>query len=246
MKRLLVPTVLAALAFVGQSALSQTVPINVHIATAVQSLATTNPTVAEVSDFTAVADSSGSLAGTYIKFCSQGDAHCYAPWFKVSGTGTAPVITGYTAVEVDITTDDTDSTIAGLLRTTLNAAPYTTYFTITGATTHLIVTNVAKGTATDGNVGTSGFSVSKTQGVSSSLAVASVEPRAMGWRICNQAVQTSTWLAVGQAADTETDGVRLGKGKCYDCPSCSPSTLTVTRVSGQAASAEYSVVQFKQ
>lgn len=242
MKKLLLALIML---FNSLIAVGQTVVPGTVIKSITFSQSTAGVTVAEVSDFTAVADTAGSLAGTYFKFYNP-NAVCYAPWFKVSGTGTAPTVTGCTAVEVDISTNDANTAVASAARTVLNAAPYTTYFTITGATTHVIVTSVLKGAATDGNVGTSGFSVSKTQGVSGVVAAATTVAGVMGYRICNNAVNTSTWLAVSKSAlDPELAGVRLAKGQCLDCPSCTKSNLDGTYVSSQAASNGYSVVQFK-
>lgn len=239
--------ILAAVALaLPLTARAETVTVNTASSSQTFTQITAVPTVAEASDFTAVADTAGSLAGTYLKFYDP-NAVCYAPWFKVSGTGSAPTVTGCTAVEVDITTGDTAATVGGALRTALNTAPYTTYFTITGATTHLIVTSVLKGVATDGNIGTSGFTVSKTQGVSG-VAVGSsdIVPASIGWKACNASANVSTWMAVGKAVDPETDGARLGPGKCYDCPSCVADTLRHATFSSQAASNVITVVQFKQ
>lgn len=230
-------------------AVAQTIPPGSRAGEVSFVAGTATPTVAEASDFTAVADTAGSLAGLTFRFYDASDAHCYQPWYKVSGVGSAPTAsTGCTLVEVDIATGDTATTVGGATRTALNTAPYSTYFAITGATTHVIVTSLTKGTATDGNVGTSGFAISKTQGVSSSLAIApsSILPAVLGWRICNASANTSTWMAVGKATDTETDGARIKPGACYECPTCSPSDLRLAKVSAQAASNAYAVVQFKQ
>lgn len=206
--------------------------------------------VAEASDFTAVADTAGSLGGTTFRFYSAGDAKCYQPWYDVDNGSVAPTAsTGCTLVEVDIATGDTATTVAGNTRTVLNAAPYTTYFAITGATTHVIVTSLTKGAATDGNVGTTGFSISKTQGVSGALAIAAADvlPDLLGWRICVDDVQTSTWIALGETAlDPLLDGVRVGKGECLECLNCSGASLRAIYTSSQAASGAYSVTQFKK
>lgn len=211
---------------------------------------TANPAVAEASDFTAVADVGGALGGKAFRFYSAGDAQCYEVWYDVDNGSSAPTATsGCTLVEVDIAEDDTDATVAGNTRTVLNAAPYNTYFAITGATTHVIVTSLLKGAATDGNVGTSGFSVSKTQGVSSTAAIASASILSGGvsWKICNDAVQTSTYLTVGNSSlDAEVDGVRLGKGACLVCAYCSGSALRDLKVTSQAASGTYTVVQTRK
>lgn len=236
----------AAVTFEAQA---QTVPPGTVIGKVEFSKGQATPTVAEASDFTAVADSSGSLGGTSFRAYSAGDAYCVQPWYDVDNGSTAPTAaSGCTLVEVNIATDDTAATVAGNTRTALNTAPYNTHFAVTGATDHVILTSLTKGAATDGNIGDSGFSVSKTQGVSGAVAIAAADvvPGLMGWRICNYAVNTSTWLAVGETIDPETDGLRLGKGKCYDCPSCSPQSLKDIKLSSQAAANDYSVTQFKQ
>lgn len=78
------------------------------------------------------------------------------------------------------------------------------------------------------------------------IASASVTGNVYGFLVCNDPVNTSTYLAVGQAADVSTDGVRLGKGKCYVCENCKPAVLKLLKVEGQAASNGYSVIQFKR
>ncbi len=234
--------------FVTYSASAQTVPARIkNVGLYHSTLA--GLTVAEASDFTAVADTAGSLSGKYFYFYSADDAKCYQPWYNVDSVGVAPTaVTGCTLVPVVITTGDTDATVAGNTRTALNTAPYSTYFAITGATTHVIVTSLTKGAASDGNIGTSGFSVAKTQGVSSIVAIASAS--VLGnvgfWKICNDAVNTSTQLYVGKATDTESDGVALDKGACFVCAECTGAALKLMRVSGQAASNGYSVIQYQK
>ena len=85
-------------------------------------------------------------------------------------------------------------------------------------------------------------------GTTAGLAIpgASVTGNVQGWRICNDGVPgASTYLAVGQATDPLTDGIRLGPGKCYLCLQCTAGLLKATRVVGQAAANTYSVLQFK-
>lgn len=235
----------------GVRANAQTVPSNARIGEQAFDRGTSVATVAEASDFTAVADVAGSLSGTYFYFYSAGDAVCYQPWYDVDNGSTAPTaITGCTLVEVDIATADLATTVAGNTRTVLNASPYTTYFAITGATTHVIVTSLTKGTATDGNIGTSGFSVSKTQGVSSveALADSEIVSKLMAWSICNDADNgSSDWLAVGKSAlDADSDGVRLAEGECFKCPSCTAKTLRDAYVSSEGGSNGYSIVQYRE
>lgn len=205
-----------------------------------------DPTVAEVGDFTAVADTAGSLAGTYFTFHTALDATYYAAWYKVSGSGVAPVVAGATLVEIDISTGDTAATVAGTSRTTLTSA--LPDVTVSGATTHIILTSNAKGVATDANVGTSGFTVSKTQGVSSTrLALdADIATNLVGWQVCNDGVNTSTALYISKGADPSSSGRSIMPGKCHQCEQCSDKILSQLYVSAQAASNGYSVLQFKK
>ena len=85
-------------------------------------------------------------------------------------------------------------------------------------------------------------------GTAAALAIpgASVTGDVQGWRICNDGVPgASTYLAVGQATDPLTDGLRLGPGKCYSCLQCTAGLLKAARVVGQAAANGYSVLIFK-
>lgn len=87
-----------------------------------------------------------------------------------------------------------------------------------------------------------------TVGTSTALAISAsaVSPGLLGWKLCNDAVNTSTYLLVGEAVDVSTDGRMLGPGKCHECPNCSPATLKAVKVEAQAASNGYSIVQYKQ
>jgi hypothetical protein len=78
---------------------------------------------AEQFEITTVADVAQSLAGKYLTFCDPNTdgGTCWAPWFKVSGTGTAPVLSGYTLIEVDINTNDSASVVGTTLYTAVNA-----------------------------------------------------------------------------------------------------------------------------
>lgn len=78
------------------------------------------------------------------------------------------------------------------------------------------------------------------------IASASVLPALQAWAICNDAVNASTYLIVGEAADAATDGRTLLPGACYECPNCTPATLKAMKVKGQAAANGYSVIQYKQ
>jgi hypothetical protein len=87
-----------------------------------------------------------------------------------------------------------------------------------------------------------------TVGTSTAAAIpgASIGGNVMGWKICNDAVNTSTYLLVGTAADAATDGTMLGLGACYVCENCTSSLLAGMKVKGQAASNGYSVIQYRK
>ena len=207
---------------------------------------TATPTVAEVYTVQCVADVAGSLAGKYFTFYTAADAVKYVAWYKVSGSGTAPVVSGATLVEVDITTGDTADNVASATNTAVDALAGVSSTVLTDTVT---ITNDAKGAATNVAANTSGFTVGvSTAGVSSSdaIASASVLGDVVTWKICNDAVNTSTYLLVGKATDTETDGTSLDKGQCLTCVNCRGDMLRALKVSAQAASNGYAVVQYRK
>lgn len=87
-----------------------------------------------------------------------------------------------------------------------------------------------------------------TAGTTASLAIpsTSVSPNLLAWKLCNDAVNTSTYLFVGKAADPATDGTQLAPGACYVCPNCVATTLKTINVKAQAAANGYSITQYKQ
>lgn len=87
-----------------------------------------------------------------------------------------------------------------------------------------------------------------TVGTSAAAAIpgASVGGNVLAWKVCNDAVNTSTYLLVGLAADPATDGTMLAPGACYVCENCTTDLLKSLKVKAQAASNGYSVTQFRQ
>ena len=78
------------------------------------------------------------------------------------------------------------------------------------------------------------------------IAPASVGGNLLSFKICNDPINTSTYLYVGQATDPSTDGVMLDKGQCFVCENCKGSVLKSMRVIAQAAANNYSIVQYRQ
>ena len=110
---------------------------------------------------TAVADSSGNLAGKYWTFSDQYNNN-YVVWYVISGSGTQPSLTGalsgYIPIQVSCATNDNSTTVGGNTRTALAAA---TNVTISGSTSSIIVTGNLTTTSFSNlpSAGTSGFTV---------------------------------------------------------------------------------------
>lgn len=87
-----------------------------------------------------------------------------------------------------------------------------------------------------------------TVGTSAALAIAaaSVGGNSVKFMVCNDAVNTSTFLEVSSGADPATDGIRLGLGQCFVCENCSNALLKALNVKAQAASNGYSVIQYRE
>lgn len=102
-----------------------------------------------------VADVAGSLAGTYFLLQSQ-SGNKYAMWFKVSGSGSAPVVPGYTASEVDIATGNSAAVVGGALAAAIAALNSGNDFTTSGTTT-ITVTNKTAGSFTLASDVSTGF-----------------------------------------------------------------------------------------
>lgn len=127
---------------------------------------TTQPSAA-ITNVTCVADSSGSLNNTYFTFNSAGDAYKFYVWYNINSAGTDPAVAGRTGIEVDAATNATANTIAANTRTAIAAnATAASVFTVTGATSHVILTDIQYGLSTDAADGTAapGFSYVITEG----------------------------------------------------------------------------------
>lgn len=122
----------------------------------------------EVTDVTLVADSGGSLNSTYWTFNTAGDTYGYYVWYNINSAGVDPAVSGRTGIQVTGATNATATTLATATRAAINASTAVTsgYVTVSGATTHCILTNAQVGQCTNAaNGGASpGFSYSITQG----------------------------------------------------------------------------------
>lgn len=120
-----------------------------------------SPLAAEDFTVTMVGDVAGSLASKSFVFALPNAAGGtnYTPWYKVSGTGTAPGCCG-NLVEVDISTGDSAATVATATYNAVIAvgAPITTNITLTDLGGAVQFVAVAQGTANLVQMQDSGFS----------------------------------------------------------------------------------------
>lgn len=232
------------LLFVSSSAFSETIT---RAAITTFTRGTAGIEVKEISTLEARADVAGNLGGKYFVIYSALDAVKYAIWYDV-GSSVAPTVSGATLVKATITADDTAATVATATKTALDAITGTPFVT-TRDTATLTITNSGYGVTTDIAAGTAAMTqcVKATDGVNATDAIAdaSVVGNLRGFTVCNDAVNTSTYLQLGFSTVITTTGTRLGKGQCFECVECKAGILKTLRVSSEAASNGYSIVQFK-
>jgi hypothetical protein len=120
----------------------------------------------EITDVTCAADTAGSRNNTYWTFYTAGDLYGYYVWYNINSAGTDPAVSGLTGIEVAGATGATASTLAGASRTAIAAA--VPYVSVSGATSHVIITNKSPGQSTNAANGaggsSAGASFSITQG----------------------------------------------------------------------------------
>lgn len=112
----------------------------------------------ETAEFTTVADVAGSLAGTYFTFNTAFNHKQYYIWFKVSNTGTDPLVANKTGIQVDLATNDTASTVAQKIADSLNLN-YPTGFVASNVGSTLTIKSYYFGPANNATAGTSGFTL---------------------------------------------------------------------------------------
>lgn len=123
-----------------------------------------NPAAQEIQNVTLVADSSGSLNSTFWTFYTAGNTNGYYVWYNINSAGVDPAPAGLTGIAVAGATNVTAANLATATRTAIAAAVSSSLVTVSGATTHVILTNMQIGTCTAAANGTAspGFSYSIT------------------------------------------------------------------------------------
>lgn len=129
----------------------------------------------EISDITCVADTASSLNSTYFTFSALNTAGVntnFYVWFNVGGAGVDPAVGGATGIPVAFAANTTDANVALAIRTAIPLfAAANALVTVTGATTHVILTAkfVGNPTSTANGGASPGFSYSNTNGAASNL-----------------------------------------------------------------------------
>ncbi|MEO0075038.1 MAG: hypothetical protein ABIK31_02885 [candidate division WOR-3 bacterium] len=129
--------------------------------------------VAQVTDVTFVAESSGNYNNKYFFVPTTGNATNYVVWFDVDNSLTAPVVPGWTPVEIDISSGDTANTIASAVQTALNALPELSV-TVSGSTITITQNTAGACNSVSNGVGSAAAPITITQTTAGANAVAQV------------------------------------------------------------------------
>lgn len=105
-------------------------------------------------------DVGGGSAGKYFTFSTAFDRNRYYVWFKVSGSGSDPMIAGHTGIEVDFVTNSSGNTIADAIKTKLAILGTVDVFSFSNTVN---IKSLHFGPATDADAGTSGYVIVKDQ-----------------------------------------------------------------------------------
>ncbi len=101
-----------------------------------------------VTDVTCAADTAGNRNNTYFIFYTAGNLRGYYVWFNINAAGTDPAVAGLTGIEVAGATGATATTLGGAARTAIAASSAASYVTISGGTSHVIISQLSPGTLT--------------------------------------------------------------------------------------------------
>lgn len=127
---------------------------------------TANPSQA-IDNVTYVADSGGSLNSTFYTFNSANNLQGFYVWFNINSAGVDPAPAGLHGIAVAGATNAPANTLAAAARAAIAAdATAAQYFTVSGATSHVITTDLQPGLKTgsaDGTAATS-FTFTNTAG----------------------------------------------------------------------------------
>lgn len=101
-----------------------------------------------ITDITLAADTSGNKNSTYLNFGSAGDTNLYYLWFNINSAGVDPAVAGRVGIQVACATNASAATLAAAAQVAINASAAASYMTVSGATSHVILTQKQPGTVT--------------------------------------------------------------------------------------------------
>jgi hypothetical protein len=151
-----------------------------------------------VTDITLAADSSGSRNSTYLLFSDASNLHQYYLWFNINSAGVDPAVANRTGIEVVGATDATANTLATAARAAINASSAASYMTVSGATSHVILSQKSPGTVTAFANGTASAGASFSVTSAGSYGVP-----AMSGVTVKVYLESEEILAVGNPSPTE-------------------------------------------
>lgn len=128
-------------------------------------------------DVTLVADVAGSLNNTFFTFNTAGDLYPYYVWYNINSAGVDPAPAGRIGIAVAGATGASATTLATATRAAITAAVSSSLVTVSGATTHVILSNVSPGLSTAAANGTAspGFSYANTAGSYGTPAISGLD-----------------------------------------------------------------------
>jgi len=134
------------------------------ISTIVPAFSTTGNTTTgaqQVTTVQTIADTSGSLTGTYFTNSNADNVTDYYVWINVDNTGTDPMIPNRTGIRVNVITNATAIQVATAIASAMNG--FNGDFTASNAGTNTVtITNSKVGASTNAVAGTTGFTVMTT------------------------------------------------------------------------------------
>lgn len=112
-----------------------------------------------------------NLNNKYFFLNSRHDTNQYYVWFNVDSIGTDPAPAGLTAIEVDIASGASATTVGGTMATAIAAANSSNDFTAANASGDVTVTNKTSGYFTPASDFNAGFTITITAGGTTTVTV---------------------------------------------------------------------------
>lgn len=156
-----------------------------------------------VTDVTVAADTAGSRNNTYFVFYTAGNLYGYYVWYNINSAGVDPAVAGLTGIEVDGATGATATTLGGATRAAIAASSAASYVSISGATSHVIISQLNPGTLTAAANGAGGSSAGATFSVTAAGSYGTPAMSGLNVVVYGGAAGTTPLLRVGYPSPTQ-------------------------------------------